>query len=47
MYNQLGQLVLSNSNQNTIDISRVSQGLYFIKVKDENGNLGSQKVMKK
>ncbi len=47
IYNQLGQLVISNTNQNTIDISRVSQGVYFIKIKDENGNFGTKKVMKK
>ena len=47
IYTLLGQLVLSNSNKNTIDISSVSQGLYFIKVKDENGNFGTKKVVKK
>jgi hypothetical protein len=46
VYNQLGQLVASNSNQNTIDISRVDAGLYFIKLKDENGNIGTKKVVK-
>ncbi len=46
VYNLLGQLILSNSNVNTIDISSVSQGVYFIKVKDENGNIGTQKVVK-
>ncbi|MCZ6594998.1 MAG: T9SS type A sorting domain-containing protein [Bacteroidetes bacterium] len=52
IYNLLGQLVLSipiaiGTNKNTIDISRVSKGLYFIKVKDENGNIGTKKVVKK
>ncbi|TDI69057.1 MAG: T9SS type A sorting domain-containing protein [Bacteroidetes bacterium] len=47
IYTLLGQLVLSNSNKNTIDISSVSQGLYFIKVKDENENIGTKKVVKK
>ena len=46
IYNQLGQLVLSNTDQNTIDISKVSQGIYFIKLMDENGNIGSEKVIK-
>jgi len=46
IYNQLGQLVLSSSNKNTIDLSSVSQGLYFVKIKDENGNIGTQKVVK-
>ncbi len=47
IYNQLGQIVLSNSNKNTIDISRVSQGIYFIKIMDENGNFGTKKVIRK
>jgi hypothetical protein len=47
LYNQLGQLVLSNSNKNTIDISSVSLGIYFIKIMDENGNFGTKKVVKK
>ena len=46
IHNLFGQLVKSNKNQNTIDISSVSQGVYFIKVKDENGNFGAQKVVK-
>ena len=47
IHNLLGQLVKSNTNQNTIDISSVSSGLYFIKVMDENGDYGTQKVVKK
>ena len=47
IHNLLGQLVLSNTNQNTIDISSVSQGVYFIKVKDRNGDFGTQKIVKK
>ena len=54
IYNLFGQLVKSSTNHppdgragNTIDISRVSQGIYFIKVMDENGNYGTQKVIKK
>ena len=46
IYNLLGQLVESNTNQNTIDISNVSQGVYFIKAKDEYGNIGTKKVVK-
>jgi hypothetical protein len=47
IYNLLGQLVKSYSKENTIDISSVDQGIYFIKVMDESGNIGSQKVVKK
>lgn len=47
IYNLLGQLILANINQNTIDISSVHQGLYFIKIVDEQGAFGTQKVVKK
>lgn len=47
IYNQLGQLVASNIDQNTIDISIVRQGIYFIEVMDENGDFGIQKIVKK
>ena len=47
IYNQLGQLVVSNKDQNTIDISSVDQGVYFVKVMDENGNISTKKVVKK
>lgn len=47
IYNLLGQLVVSFNDTNTIDISSVDQGVYFVKVIDENGNIGSQKVVKK
>ena len=46
IYNQFGQLVISNKDQNTIDISSVSQGIYFIKVKDINGIIGTYKIIK-
>jgi len=47
IYNQLGQLVLSNSNQNKIDVSSLSQGFYYLKLQDVNGNIGIEKVIKK
>ena len=47
VYNQLGQLVKANSNQYSIDISSVDQGVYFVKVMDANGNIGTQKIVKK
>ena len=47
IYNLLGQLVLSFEDTNTIDISSVDQGVYFVKVMDENGYVASQKVVKK
>jgi hypothetical protein len=47
VYNLLGQLVKYITNQNTIDISSVDQGVYFVKVMDANGNIGTQKIVKK
>lgn len=40
IYNKLGQLVLSNINQNKIDTSVLNNGIYFCKVKDTNGYYG-------
>jgi hypothetical protein len=45
--NNLGQVVLSNINKKSIDLSSISQGLYFIKITDENGNLDFKKILKK
>jgi len=47
IYNQLGQLVLINSDQNMIDTSSLNQGTYFCKIKDENGSFGVKKIIKK
>ncbi len=47
VYTVFGQLILSNSNKNDMDLSNVSQGIYFIKIKDINGDFGIQKVVKK
>ena len=46
IYNQTGQLVISKTRQNKIDISKLNQGLYFIKVIDETGSFGIKKVVK-
>ena len=46
IYNKSGQLIMSKSNENKIDISTLSQGLYFCKVKDENGASAIKKVVK-
>ena len=47
IYNVLGQLVLSNSNENRIDISSLSKGIYYIKIQDENENFGLEKIINK
>ncbi len=46
-YSKLGQLILENKNQTEIDISNLSQGIYFVKVEDIDGNFGVKKVIKK
>ncbi len=46
IYNKFGQLMMSKSNENKIDISTLSQGLYFCKVKDENGVSGIKKIVR-
>ena len=46
IFNQLGQLVLGNSHQESIDISRLRQGVYFCKIKGENGSFGRKKIVK-
>ncbi len=46
IFSNLGQLLLSYNHQNSIDISNLSQGLYFVKITDVNGDFGIQKVIK-
>ena len=51
IYNELGQLVQSNvltisTRQTDLDISALRQGLYFVKVADENGTATIKKVIK-
>jgi len=46
VYNRLGQLVISQSNDNVIDISKLNQGQYFVKIVDESGTEGVKKVIK-
>jgi len=47
IYNNLGQLILLNETENKIDISSLTNGLYFVKVEDINGNFGMKMMMKK
>ena len=46
IYDQLGQLVLTKSNANQIDLSNLNRGFYFCKVRDESGDFGIKKVVK-
>lgn len=47
VYNYLGQVVMENTNKDIIDISKLDTGLYFVKIKDVNGDSGMEKVIKK
>ena len=47
IYSKLGQLILKNETENNIDISNLTNGLYFVKAEDINGNFGVKKIMKK
>ncbi len=46
VYNMVGQLVLSVSNNEEIDISMLRDGLYFLEVQDIEGQIGVQKFVK-
>ena len=47
VYNNLGQLLFVSEKNNQVDISALSQGIYFVKIKDENGQTETKKVVKK
>ena len=46
VYSKLGQKI-KETKENQIDISNLTQGLYFVKVEDINGNFGVKKIVKK
>ncbi|MEL0651782.1 T9SS type A sorting domain-containing protein [Algibacter sp. TI.3.09] len=46
VYNNIGQVVLSEFNKTAINISVLSSGLYFIKIKDDLGNSETKKIIK-
>ena len=47
IYDFKGQVVFESNNQSSIDLSHLSNGIYIIKIQDENGNiLGLEKVVK-
>lgn len=46
IFNNLGQLFLTSENKNQIIISNLREGIYFVKIKDENGQTETKKVMK-
>lgn len=47
VFNTLGQRVLDIQAVNTIDISNLTNGLYFVDVTTRNGNMNSFKIIKK
>jgi hypothetical protein len=46
IYNIYGQRLQSKSQNNIIDLSNLSTGVYIIKIEDENGKQGVFKVIK-
>ncbi len=46
IYSKLGQKI-KETIENNIDISNLTQGLYFVKVEDINGDFGVKKIIKK
>ena len=46
IYSKLGQLI-KETTENKVDISNLTQGLYFVKIEDVNGNFGVKKIVKK
>lgn len=47
VYNNLGQLIFVSEENNQVDISALSKGIYFVKIKNENGQTEIKKVVKK
>ncbi len=47
LFNNLGQLILSKSEANHLDLSRISEGIYFLKVMDLYGNIKNVSIIKK
>ncbi len=46
IYNNLGQLVLSNGHKNSINISPLKSGIFFLNITDLNGTEGTTQVIK-
>ena len=47
IFNELGQMILYNSNQNSINLLNLSSGMYFCKVTDKNNISEMKKILKK
>ncbi|MAO10855.1 MAG: hypothetical protein CMC07_08225 [Flavobacteriaceae bacterium] len=47
VYNNIGQLLYTFEEKNQVDISDLSEGIYFLKITNEKGNTKTKKVVKK
>ncbi len=47
LYNNLGQLILENKEVNDLDVSKISEGIYFLKIKDVEGRINTTRIIKK
>jgi len=45
LINMIGQVVLNRKNENTLNVSNLESGLYFLRVADENGSTQTIKVL--
>jgi hypothetical protein len=46
VFNELGKKIKENTNSNTIDLSSLVEGIYFIKIVDVEGSQATQKIIK-
>ncbi|HLW31395.1 MAG TPA: T9SS type A sorting domain-containing protein [Aequorivita sp.] len=46
IHNNIGQLLLSSTKENQVDISALSEGIYFVKISDENGLTEIKNIVK-
>jgi hypothetical protein len=46
IFNALGQEIVTVENRNEIDVTSLSNGLYFVRVTDVNGNVSVNKIVK-
>jgi hypothetical protein len=45
MFNLLGEVVLTETVKNTINVSNINNGIYLLQVKTTNGAIGTQKII--
>lgn len=46
VYNLVGQFILKTENINTVDISALNSGVYFLKIRDSRSNLTIERIIK-